>query len=122
MPLLIKQRQKTQYKRPRFLNAVSLVMLLVAGSLVYVGLSLWPVYSLRSEVENEMEDALPQLWRYNLRPEEVAVPEMARIKQHLVERIREVGVKDKRLVVTLIRGKEKVAIEARYTSTAVFPW
>ena len=120
MALRIQQREKTQYKRPRFLNAVSVVLLLIAGTIAYVGITLWPVYNVRSEVENEMSDALPQLWRYNLRPEEVAVPEMAKIKQRLVERIQEVGVKDKRLIVTLIRGKEKVAIEARYTDTAVF--
>jgi hypothetical protein len=122
MPPLYKQRQKTDYKRPRFLNAVSVVLMLAAGAAVYVAYSLWPVYSLRSEVDNELAGALPDLWRYNLRPDEVAVPELVKIKQRLFDRLREVGVKDPKLAISLIRGQKVVAVEARFTTTAVFPW
>jgi hypothetical protein len=122
MPPLYKQRQKTDYKRPRFLNAVSALLMLAAGAAAYVAYTLWPVYSLSSEVDNELSGALPDLWRYNLRPDEVAVPELVKIKQHLLDRLREVGVKDPKLAIKLIRGQKVVAIEARFTTTAVFPW
>jgi len=122
VPPLYKQRQKTDYKRPMFLNAVSLLLMLATAAAAYVAYSLWPVYSLRSEVDNELSGALPDLWRYNLRPDAVALPELVKIKQQLVSRLREVGVKDPKLSVNLIRGPKVVAIEARYTATAVFPW
>ena len=122
MPPLYKQRQKTEYKRPRFLNAVSAVIILLVAAAAYAAYALWPVYSLRSEVDNELAGALPDLWRYNLRPDAVALPELVKIKQRLIDRLREVGVKDPRLGVTLIRGAKVVAIEARFTTTAVFPW
>jgi hypothetical protein len=110
------------YKRPRAINPVSITLALVAAALIYVATSLWPIFSLRANVKDELADALPNLWRLNLRPDEIALPGLAELKQHLVEQLRKQGVKDKKLEVVLVRGKKLVAIEARFTAAAVFPY
>jgi hypothetical protein len=110
------------YKRPRAINPVSITLAIIAAAMVYVAYSLWPIISLRANVKDEMADGLPNLWRLNLRPDEIALPGLAELKKHLVEQLRKQGVKDKKLEVTLVRGKKLVAIEARYTASAVFPY
>lgn len=121
MPTIPQPRQKVEYKRPGRINAVSITLFLILGAAGYVGYSLWPALQLRASVKNELADALPQLWRLNLHPEQTARPSLIKLKQSLVERIRKVGVKDKKLEVVLDRGKERVGLEARFVASALFP-
>ena len=72
MVATIQPRQKVEYKRPGRLNVVSVAVALVVAAGVYVFIALWPVISLRSNVEGELADALPNLWRNNLRPVETS--------------------------------------------------
>jgi hypothetical protein len=111
----------TEYRKPGKINSVSLTMLLFLGVFVYVVYALWPAVTLRLRVKSELEDVLPTFWRVNLRPEEFARQEIARMKRELLEKLPKVGVRDKHLEVVFERGKQRVAIEARFSTSVTFP-
>lgn len=111
----------TRYKKPSRINAVSISLLLVLAALGYVAHSIWPVLSLRAKVKGELQDALPQLYRWNLRPEAQARPEIIRLRQVLTARLATIGVKDKKLELVIKRDKQLVSIEARFSADATFP-
>lgn len=113
--------QPTQYKKPRRINAVSITLMLMLGAAVYVGYCMYPVMTLRLRAKSELEDVLPQLWRANLRPEDYARQELARMKKELLVKLPQIGVKDKNLQLVFERGKKRVAIEAHFTASAFFP-
>jgi hypothetical protein len=115
------RRGQTDYRKPRKINAVSITLLLIAGAVAYVIYCLWPVAILRQRVKGELEDTLPNFYRVNLRPEDYARTEIARMKKDLLEKIPKLGVKDKKLEVIFDRGKKRVAIEARFSTTVTFP-
>jgi hypothetical protein len=114
-------RAKTEYKKPRRINSVSLVLAAIFGAMIYVAYAFWPVYMLRAKVKSELEDVLPNVYQLNLRPDSVSRPELVKIKRLLVERIRKAGVTDKKLTVEITRSKKKVGAEAHFTATAAFP-
>jgi hypothetical protein len=120
--LLSPPRQKVEYKKPRRLNVVSGTMALVLGALIYVGVALWPLATLRSNVKSELSEALPHLWKINLLPEGRARPEIVKLKKLITEQLRKTGIKDDKFELVMARDKQRVALEARYTAAAVFPW
>jgi hypothetical protein len=111
----------TEYRKPGKINAVSVTMLLILGAMAYVGYALWPVVSLRLRVKSELEDVLPNFWRVNLRPEDYARQEILRMKNDLMVKLPQLGVKDRKLAVVFERGKKRVAIEAHFSTTVTFP-
>src|SRR6185436_11110990 len=111
----------TEYRKPGKINAVSITLLVIVGILVYIGYALWPVLMLRSRVKAELEDVLPNFWKVNLRPEDFARAEIARMKRELMVKLPKVGVRDKNAEVIFDRGKKRVAIEARFATTVTFP-
>lgn len=118
----LQPRPKFQYKQPQRFNAVSLMMAAVLGLLGYTGYAMWPVFSLRSNVESELGTSLSGLWKLNLHGDSPAIrTELVKLKKAVVERVRQVGVKDKGLEVVFERNKKKVAIEARYQAAFTFP-
>jgi hypothetical protein len=115
-------RQKVEYRKPRKINVVSVTMTLLLAAAGYVVYSLYPLFQLRANAKAEMMDALPHLWRYNRRPSGVATPELVKLKANLTERLVKVtGIKDPKMKVTFVRGKEVVAIEVTFRATATFP-
>lgn len=111
----------TEYRKPKRINAVSITILLILGIIAYVVYCVWPVVMLRLRVKSELEDTLPNLWRVNLRPDDYARTEIAKMKKHLQTKLPQVGVKDKKLELVFERGKKRVAIEARFDASAFFP-
>lgn len=111
----------TEYRKPRRINSVSVTLLLLAGLAGYVVFSLWPALTLRLRVKSELEDVLPNFWRVNLRPEDYARVEIARMKRELLLKLPQLGVRDKKVELLFERGKKRVAIEARFSTTITFP-
>jgi hypothetical protein len=111
----------TEYRKPSKVNVVSFTLLLIVGIFAYLVYSVWPVVTLRLRVKSELEDVLPNFWRVNLRPEDYARTEIARMKRELLEKLPRLGVRDKKLEVVFERGKKRVAIEARFSSSVTFP-
>jgi hypothetical protein len=111
----------TKYKKPRSINAVSIMLLLLLGLAVYVIVCTWPVYTLSSRAKGVLLDALPMLYRANLRPDNVASVMMKDLKKSVPEALRKAGVKDPKVEVIFSRGKEEVSIEAHFVATAFFP-
>jgi len=115
------RRVATEYRKPKKINAVSITLLLIASAIAYVIYSMWPVVTLRLRVKSELEDILPNFYRVNLRPEDYARTEIARMKKELLAKLPKIGVKDKNLEVVFDRGKKRVGIEARFSTTVTFP-
>jgi hypothetical protein len=111
----------TEYRKPKKFNVVSVTLLLIMATMAYVGYCVWPVVTLRLRVKSELEDVLPNFWRVNLRPEEYARTEIARMKRELLVKLPQLGVRDKKAEVVFERGKKRVGIEARFSTTAFFP-
>jgi hypothetical protein len=115
------RRAQTEYRKPGKINVVSVSLLLILGIIGYVGYNIWPVVTLRLRVKSELEDVLPNFWRVNLRPEDYARTEIARMKRELLAKLPQLGVRDKKADVVFERGKKRVAIEARFSATVTFP-
>jgi hypothetical protein len=113
--------QRTTYKQPRRLNVVSIIMLILLGIAVYLAFYSWPVLVLRLRAKGAIEDMLPILYRANLRGEQYAISEIARIKKELTEKLVKEGVKDKKLEIVVQRSPKLVAIEAHFTALARYP-
>jgi hypothetical protein len=117
----VQPRTRIQYKQPSRLNGVTLVLALFLALIVYAGYAVWPALSLRSNVESELADALPGLWRLNLLSEHAVRPQIQALKRTVTERLRKVGVQDKELQVIFERNKKTVAMEARFKTTFTLP-
>jgi hypothetical protein len=111
----------TTYKKPRAINAISVTLLLLLGLAVYVIYCTWPVYSLSSRAKGVLLDALPMLYRANLRPDSTASIMLKDLKKSVPAELRKAGVKDPKVEVVFSRSKEEVAIEAHFVATAFFP-
>jgi hypothetical protein len=110
-----------KYKKPHAINAVSIALLLFLGLVVYVLVCTWPVYSLSSRAKGVLLDALPMLYRANLRSDAVASTMITALKKSVPAELRKNGVKDPHLEVIFSRSKEEVSIEANFTASAFFP-
>jgi len=110
-----------RYKKPRSINAVSIGLLLLMGVLVYLGVYTWPVYSLSSRAKGVLLDALPMLYRSNLRPPAVKLAMMNDLKKSVPAALRKEGVRDPNLEVVFSTSPKEVSIEAHFVSTAFFP-
>ena len=111
----------TKYKKPRSINTISVMLLLLLGLAVYAIVYTWPVYSLGSRAKGVLLDALPMLYRANLRPEGTASAMMKDLKKSVPLELRKAGVKDPNLEVIFSRSKQEVSIEAHFVATAFFP-
>jgi hypothetical protein len=110
-----------RYKKPRSINSVSVILVLMFGIAAYVLVCTWPVYSLSSRAKGTLLDALPMLYRANLRPDSVASVMIGNLKKAVPAELRKAGVKDPNLEVVFSRDKEEVSIEAHFVATAFFP-
>ncbi len=118
----IQPRSKFNYKEPRRLNGVSLSIMLIVTVLGYLVYAIWPVFSLRSNVESELGDALPNLWKLNLQSSDPSVRgHIHTLKRTVAQRLRQVGVTDKKLEVVIERNKKIVAMEARFQAPFTIP-
>lgn len=111
----------TKYKKPRAINTISIALLVLLGIAVYVIVCTWPVYSLSSRAKGALLDALPALYRANLRPDGTASMMMKELKKSVPQALRKQGVRDPNLEVIFSRGKEEISIEAHFVATAHFP-
>ena len=110
-----------KYKKPRAINGVSVVLLLLVAIGVYVLVYTWPVYSLSSRAKGVLLDAIPMLYRANLRSDAVASSMIGELKKSVPLSLRKEGVKDPHLEVIFSRNKEEVSIEAHFAVKAFFP-
>jgi hypothetical protein len=117
-------RERTRYKKPRALNVVSLILLLILMVAVYFGYCVWPVINLRLRAKSEMQDFMPQLYRFNLAlgnaPPKVMSPQIIEMKKEVIKKLREAGIKDPKLDVVVFRSKAMIALEAHFKATAYF--
>jgi hypothetical protein len=111
----------TRYKKPHSINTISVALLLLLGLVVYVAIYTWPVYTLSSRAKGVLLDALPMLYRANLRPESIASVMLRDLKKSVPAALRKEGVKDPNLEVIFSRSKQEVSIEADFVATAFFP-
>ena len=121
LPPIPAAKKKTEYKKPRRLNVVSFTLLVLVGAAGYLLYAVWPLLSLRSQVRDEMAEALPALWKLNLRPEGQARSDLAKLRRMMLEKLRKAGIKDQQFELVIDRDKKRVAIEARYAATAALP-
>ena len=110
-----------RYRKPRSINAISVGLLLLLGLTVYVIACSWPVYSLSSRAKGVLLDALPLLYRANLRPEATASAMIRDLKKSVPQILHKEGVRDPHLEVIFSRSKKEVSIEAHFVATAFFP-
>ena len=110
-----------RYKKPHSINTISVALVLLLGLMVYVIVCTWPVYSLSSRAKGVLLDALPLLYRANLRPEATASAMIRDLKKNVPETLRKEGVRDPHLEVVFSRGQKEVSIEAHFVATAFFP-
>jgi hypothetical protein len=111
----------TRYKKPRSINTVSVGLLVLLGIAVYVAIYTWPVYTLSSRAKGVLLDAIPMLYRANLRPTDVALAMINDLKKSVPKALRKEGVRDPNLELVFARSKEEVSIEAHFVATAFFP-
>jgi hypothetical protein len=108
----------TRYKQPSSFNGVSVVLFLLVALTAWGVFSAWPVIALNSRVKNEIEEAIPRVYRANLRPEPAAGDEIAHVQEELTARLRALGITDPKLTVEIQHNEKRIVVEARYHATA----
>jgi hypothetical protein len=97
------------------------MLLLMLGLGVFVIVCTWPVYLLGSRAKGVLLDALPALYRGNLRSDETAASVIKDLNKGITQELRKLGVKDPKLEVVFSRSKKEVSIEAHFVAPAFFP-
>jgi hypothetical protein len=110
-------RKQVEYQKPRRINAVSVTLSLAFGLFMWSAISFWPLLVLRSNVTTELAESLPRLWKLNLRPDAQARAELPKMRKQIIEKLRQIGVRDSKLEVVFERSKQRVALAATYTAT-----
>ena len=110
----------TRYKQPNAINGVSIGLVVLVAATAWLGLSVWPVIATNSNIKNELHDALPRVYRANLRDEPGATVETTRLHDELEAKIRALGVDDGKLAVEIARNQKSVSIEVRYHAIVHF--
>jgi hypothetical protein len=113
--------QPTTYNKPRRINVISVTLFLIFVGLAYFGYCTWPVLALRMRAKNEIEEMMTQFWKANLRGVEASKPDITRLRKELTAKIAAAGVHDKNLEVFFERASGRIAVEARFSTTAYFP-
>jgi hypothetical protein len=117
----IQPRQRTQYKKPRKINGVSVTLTALFGGFLFYAFHTWPVFMLRVRAKGEMEELLPRLWRVNLMDRSPANRDIPAIRKELTTALRKVGVKDPKLEIVIERNQKIVAFEARFAAPVTYP-
>lgn len=110
-----------KYKKPRSINAVSIMLVLLLGVATYLAICTWPVYSLSSRAKGVLLDNIPMLWRANLLNENATISMINDLKKNVPVALRKAGVKDPNLKLVFSRNKKEVTIEAQFKASAYFP-
>ncbi len=111
-----------KYRKPRSINWVTFLLLGVVGLIVYLLVYLWPVYTLHSHAKGILLDNIPQFYKANLMPDDVARAMMEEIRNNIRAELSKVGVNDKAAKIYLRRGQKEIELEVRFKAYARFPW
>ena len=104
------------YQQPSRLNPVSLLFLLAAGGVVYAGVKFGPPYWRDRQVQGKIEEAVNRLWR------DRSVPGVENtVHDEVTAQLREMGIDDPNLLVTVERTAELLRISASYTVVISHP-
>lgn len=111
-----------KYKKPRTLNLVTILLLLLFGFAGYALVYLWPVYTLSSRVKGLLHDQIPTLYSANLRSDDTAQTMIEAIKASLAEELHKIGVNDKAAKIFVYRSPKEIGLEVRFKAKAHFPY
>ena len=104
------------YKQPSGFNFVSLILVAVLGGAVYGAMKFGPPYWRDRQVKGKLEEGVNRLWR------DRGVPGIESVlRDELTTQIRELGVDDPNLLVTVERGAHRLRIAASYTVIVTHP-
>lgn len=104
------------YKQPSRINVVSLLFLLAAGGVVYAGVKFGPSYWRDRQVQGAIEEAVNRLWR-----DRGSSGIDDTIRDEVTAKVREMGIDDPNLLVTVERSAARLKISASYTVVISHP-
>ena len=95
---------------------MSIFLLLAAGGAVYAGVKFGPPFWRDRQVKGKLEEAGNRFWR-----ERNAPGIDGRLRDELIVQIRELGVDDPNLLVSVERGSERLRLSASYMVVVSHP-
>lgn len=104
------------YKQPSRINPVSLLLLLAAGAVAYAGVKFAPPFWRDREIKGKIEEAVNRMWRDRNVP---GVEGM--LHDQVTAQIRELGIDDPGLLVSVEKTAERMRISASYTVVISHP-
>ena len=104
------------YKQPSGINPVSILLLLAAGGVVYAGFKFAPAFWRDRQVKGKLEEAVNRFWR-----ERGVAGIEGVLRDELTTQIREMGIDDPGLLVSVERTSEHLRITASYTVVVSHP-
>ena len=110
-----------RYKKPRTLNWVSFMLVILVGLGVYVLIYLWPVYSASSRVKGILWDHIPALYKANLRSDDVSHAMIEDIQNSINAELQKARINDKAAKIFIYRSPKEIGLEVRFKATAHFP-
>ncbi len=116
-----RRKPPTEYRKPARFNAVSLGMLVILALGCYTIYCLWPVVTLRLRVKGDLEDVMNTYWKANLTGGATLKETVAKLRKELMPKLAADGVQDKKLELVFDGNKQRISIEARFTTKAYFP-
>lgn len=110
------RRAAVTYKKPRAINPVSISVFLILGAMVYLAYCYWPTIRLKSNAKSEMQDALVQFYRLNLRQDKHTLRNKEALEKTLRANLLKVGVTDPELQIVVDMNPKTVSLETRFVS------
>ncbi len=111
------RRAPVSYKQPHAINPVSISVCLILGAMVYLAYCYWPTIRLKSNAKSEMQDALIQLYRLNLRQDKHTLRNKETLEKTLRANLLKVGVTDPDLQLLVDMNPKTVSLETRFVSS-----
>jgi hypothetical protein len=112
---------RQSYKKPRKLNFVSVLVILILLSLFYVLIQFGPPYWRKWKAKEALSESASKVYGKRYVSDEAAAPFLEQVQQQTMAKLRDFGIEDPDLKVNVIKDSEEITVEAEYMERIKHP-
>lgn len=109
------------YKKPRKLNFVSILVILVLFSIVYSVIQFGPPYWRKWKSKEILSECTSKIYVKRFVPTDTLSPFLEKVQQEAMKKLRSIGIEDPGLKVNLHKDDEEIMAEAEYVERIKHP-
>lgn len=111
-----------RYKRPRTLNTVTFLLIIILGGGGYWVSKMWPIFRAKSTSKVILRNAANKFFSFHHHRGTLRGDEERALRQDVIRQFRELGVTDPNLEVTLEEEPKFIRVGANFTMQVKFFW